>query len=428
MLIVLLLICYFTIIKYKQTTLICSTSLLFLPHFSAGIGEIKLLYIVCLFQILMYYVKGFWKNKGNVYPKWLMVMCVFTSLCYLYSTWQGVMHNYISTVLVNALCYFYYPYIVWKLLRTKEDVYFMLKSLLTFFLIVGAYALVELILGVNVYSVFVNQYGLAAGILGGEESGERFGLLRCNSLLPYSSALGMTSGTIFMLMLYLRVNKISILSRKKELFLLMVMPFCVLLSGTRSQIVFTSICIFPFIFYGNFLRSKISKTIFIFAFLAILIGNEYVFTIVDSIIHSDKANMGSSSDMRQNQFDICYSYFIYNPIWGFGKNYIWDYVKAQNYGLLGAESVWFQLMVDYGLMGVITYFIICISCSVWLSKTSKILAFFPLAFLVGKTLSIVIGIEFSYLLIISMVMYKTKKYLIDKKKDESRFSNNIRRS
>lgn len=117
---------------------------------------------------------------------------------------------------------------------------------------------------------------------------------------------------------------------------------------------------------------------------------------------------------------------MYNPIWGFGKNYIWDYVKAQNYGLLGAESVWFQLMVDYGLMGVITYFIICLSCSIWLSKKSKILSFFPLAFLVGKTLSIVIGIELSYLLIVSILMYKTKIFIIDKKKYENRSSYNIR--
>ena len=422
---VFLIICLFTVLSYKKATLICSTTLLFLPHFSAGIGEVKLLYVVSIFQIVMYYVKGYWKAKGNTYPKWIVLLCVFTSACYLYSTWQGIMTSYIPTVIVNVLCYFYYPYIVWKLLRTPADVSFILKSLLTFFMLVGAYALVELILGVNVYSVFVNQYGLAAGILGGEESGERFGLLRCNSLLPYSSALGMTSGTIFMLMLYMRVNKISILSRRKESFLLLIMPFCVLLSGTRSQIVFTSICVFPFLFYSNFLKSKISKTIFIIAFFAILIGNEYIFTIVDSIIHSDKANMGSSSDMRQNQFDICFSYFIYNPIWGFGKNFIWDYVKAQNYGLLGAESVWFQLMVDYGLMGVISYLIMCLSCSIWLSKTSKILAFFPLAFLVGKTLSIVIGIELSYLLIMSMIMYKTKIFLIDKKKHENRVSNNL---
>ena len=426
MIIVLLLICYFTLTKYKQTTLICSTSLLFLPHFSAGIGNVKLLYMVCLFQILMYYIKGYWKKKGNLYPKWLIAISVFTIFCYLFSTWQGVMRSYISTVIVNGLCYFYYPYIVWKLLRTKEDVLLALKSLLIFFVIVGAYALVELIIGVNIYSVLINKYGLAAGLLGGEESSERFGLLRCNSLLPYSSALGMTSGTIFMLMLYLKVNKITILARRKELFLLLIMPFCVLLSGTRSQIVFTSVCMFPFLFYGKFLKSKISKTIFIFAFLAILIGYEYIFTIVDSIIHSDKANMGSSSDMRQNQFNICYSYFVYNPIWGFGKNYIWDYVKAQNYGLLGAESVWFQLMVDYGLMGVITYFIICLSCSIWLSKKSKILSFFPLAFLVGKTLSIVIGIELSYLLIVSILMYKTKIFIIDKKKYENRSSYNIR--
>lgn len=416
MLIVLLIICCFTIVKYKKTTLICSTSLLFLPHFSAGIGEVKLLYLVCIFQILMYYIKGYWKKRGNLYPRWLGILCVFTSLCYLYSTWQGVMRSYIPTVLVNVLCYFWYPFVIWKLIRTRDDVVFILKSLLLFFTIVGGYALVELVIGQNIYSKVVNDLGWAAGILGGEESGERFGLLRCNSLLPYSSALGMTSGAVFMLMLYLRVNGIHILEARKETFLLAVMPFCVLLAGTRSQMVFTAICVFPFMFYSRFFKSKISKTIFLLAFVALLIGNEYIFTIVDSIIHSDKANMGSSSEMRQNQLDICMAYYIYSPIWGFGKNYIWDYVKAQNFGLLGAESVWFQLMVDYGFMGMITYLVLCLSTSVWLAKRSKVIAFFPLAFLVGKTLSIVIGIELSFMLIMSFIFFKTKKLLIDKAK------------
>lgn len=416
MLIVLLIICCFTIVKYKKTTLICSTSLLFLPHFSAGIGEVKLLYLVCIFQILMYYIKGYWKKRGNLYPRWLGILCVFTSLCYLYSTWQGVMRSYIPTVLLNVLCYFWYPFVIWKLIRTRDDVVFILKSLLLFFTIVGGYALVELVIGQNIYSKVVNDLGWAAGILGGEESGERFGLLRCNSLLPYSSALGMTSGAVFMLMLYLRVNGIHILEARKETFLLAVMPFCVLLAGTRSQMVFTAICVFPFMFYSRFFKSKISKTIFLLAFVALLIGNEYIFTIVDSIIHSDKANMGSSSEMRQNQLDICMAYYIYSPIWGFGKNYIWDYVKAQNFGLLGAESVWFQLMVDYGFMGMITYLVLCLSTSVWLAKRSKVIAFFPLAFLVGKTLSIVIGIELSFMLIMSFIFFKTKKLLIDKAK------------
>lgn len=415
MLLVLLIICYFTITKFKKTTLICSTSLLFLPHFSAGIGEVKLLYVVCIFQILMFYIKGYWKDKENSYPQWLAWLCFFTSCCYLYSTYRGVMKSYVPTVLVNICCYFWYPYIIWKLLRTRGDVIYILKSLLVFFLIVGAYALVELVMGQNYYSVFVNNMGWAAGILGGEEADERFGLLRCNSLLPYSSAFGMTTGTIFMLLLYLKINGVAILSKKKEIFLLVVMPFCVLLSGTRSQIVYTAICVFPFLFYGRFFKSNISKIILIIVFLAFIIGNEYIFMIIDSIVHSDKANMGSSSDMRQNQLDICMRYFVFSPIWGFGKNYIWDYVKAQNYGLLGAESVWFQLMVDYGIMGMITYLLICVACAIWIAKKSKVLAFLPIAFIVGKTLSIVIGIELSYLLIITFILYKTQTLLIDRK-------------
>lgn len=421
MLVVLLLLLFLSIQYYQKTTLVCASTLLFLPHFSSGLGEVKLQYLVFFFQIFLFYTKGVYKKEGNAYPKWIALLTLFTGFCYCISTWFGVQRSQMGVTVVNVVCYFWYPYVVWKLLRTRRDVLFYLKSLFCFFSIVGGYALVELGLGHNVYSEFVNANGLASGILGGEESSERFGLLRCNSILPYCSTMGMACGVIFMMVLYLRISHICI-SKRMENFLLCMMPFCVLLAGTRSQFVFTAICVFPFLFYSSFFKSKISKTIFVVVFLAFIFGYEYIFMIVDSIVNSNKANMGSSSDLRENQLNICLYYFERNPLWGYGRNYIWDYVKMENPLLLGAESVWFQIMVDYGVMGIITYLACCLSTSFLLMKHSKILAFFPLAFLVGKTLSIVIGIELNFMFIISFVMLKIQVLLIENKDEKNRIS------
>ena len=46
----------------------------------------------------------------------------------------------------------------------------------------------------------------------------------------------------------------------------------------------------------------------------------------------------------------------------------------------------------------------------------------PLAFLVGKTLSIVIGIELNFMFIISFVMLKIQVLLIENKDEKNRIS------
>lgn len=428
MLIVLLLICYFSVTKYKKTTLFCAAVLLLQPHLASGIGNVKLLYLVCLLQIVLFFVKGYWKQRNHKYYPAIALISILSALAYLYSTYRGVMFHTLPVAAMNSLFYFAYPYVVWRLIRTREDLVFILKSLLVFALVVGAYALVEASANRNFYSEFANNYGLVAGLLGGEDLGERFGLPRCNSVLPYSSALAMFSGTIWFIVAYMKVNEISF-NKRIELFLLFVMPFCVLLGGTRSQMVFTAICMFPFLLYSRFWRSNVSRVAVVIIFVVMLFFSDYIFWIIDSIIHSDQARMGSSTELRQKQFDICYKYFVKNPIWGYGRNYIWEYVRAENPGLMGAESVWFQIMVDYGSVGCALYVALVGACVKWVSRYSLVFISFPLAFIVGKTLSIVIGVELSFLLIICIILVKMHIFFIpqkvvQKKKHGIRWYNN----
>ena len=135
------------------------------------------------------------------------------------------------------------------------------------------------------------------------------------------------------------------------------------------------------------------------------------YDIAISIIDSDNSQVGgSSSDLREVQLEICLQYFSQNPIWGNGRNYIWEYVKPYHPMLMGAESVWFPTMVDYGLVGCINYLFIVLGTIVTLWKKLPILCFFPIAFLFGKTISIVIGVELSTLLVFTILLSKMYTY------------------
>lgn len=408
MLIVAVLFFLFTLLRYKQTVLFTAATIFFLPSLASGIGEVKLLYIVCLFQILCYYGLHFNRQKKyqqNHYPMHFWLFCTIAGLSHIVSNIVGVSKN-LGTILVNIACFYWYPFVVWKMIGSKKDLHKYLQYLFLFFSIVFGYAFIELIGGYNIYSEWANNNGIIQGILGGEESGERFGLLRCNSILPYSSTLGMTSAFIFYTLAVLRINNINILQRNFENLLMAVSPFMVFLSGTRSQMVVFAILALSLTFNKKFWKSPLKKYLIVGACLCVLLAGSYLLVIADSIIHSDDAQMGSSSEMRMNQLEICLLYWAKSPIWGNGKNYIWDYVRPYHPDLYGAESQWFQLLVDYGLIGCITYLLIAIGVGLFLRKFNWTYIAVPFAFIVGKTLSIVIGIEISFLLVVATIISK----------------------
>lgn len=408
MIIITILLLISSLFYYRSTVIICAATLLFMPHITSGFGNIKLLYLISIVHVVLFYIKGYSKQSCIRYPRLLLIPSIITTVGYLLSNYWGVMGNY-SISLVNCTCYFFYPFILWHIIDSRKQLLLYLKVLFLFFVIVCIYAVAELIVGTN----FISKVAIEHNILVNEEfeeMGERFGFLRCFSILPYPSALGMTSAVVFMLYLYLKTIKFPF-NKTYNIILSTLIPLCVLLSGTRSQFVVFAICIFPYLFWCKFLSTRLAKIYLVSSLLLLLFSYDYFFVVIDSIFNSNKSQMGSSSDMRIEQFEICLTYFLESPIWGFGKNYIWEYVRPANPALLGAESVWFQLMVDYGLIGCINYLIICVSSCILLLKHSKVLCFFSIAFITGKTLSIVIGLELSFLLVMTVIMVKCTEFI-----------------
>lgn len=408
----------FSIAHFKPSIYFTSAVLICQYHLASGIRGVKLLYLICLFQILLFYFRQYnrrWQSSDK-YPAYVAIACLLASVGYVLSNLFGVSKNYATTI-VNCACYFVYPYVFFRSIEDKEDLQLFLKMLLIFFAFVAGYALVELITGINYYSLFINDHGLAEGILGGENLHERFGFRRCNSLLPYSSALGMTSAITFFILMFMRVRGISI-HPKAEMALLILLPFCVLISGTRSQMINFVICLFPFVLWNQAYKTKAFKVLAVLFTIAAIALSSNLEMIYQSIVNADDAEMGSTVEMRQEQWDICYEAAQESPVFGLGKNYIWEYVRPKNPALHGAESVWFQLVVDYGFVGCATYLLVVLACVLWLARANKRLAFMPIAFLVGKSLSIVIGIELSYLLISCIVVYKIAIFYSEDEDDQ----------
>ena len=90
--------------------------------------------------------------------------------------------------------------------------------------------------------------------------------------------------------------------------------------------------------------------------------------------------------------------------------YIWDEVAPANPMLLGAESIWFSLLVDYGIMGALTYIIMILGCIMLLRKYDSRLIFMPIGYFLILFLSPDTGIQYNLLLTYVVLAVKMYKY------------------
>ena len=137
----------------------------------------------------------------------------------------------------------------------------------------------------------------------------------------------------------------------KIYFLMAVLALAIYLSGSRSAWVCTAVYLVYYI-----VKSQ-SALIKMFFFFFLLVGIGYVgHTLVESFSADDR---GSSLDMRQRNLLVCLVSFAGSPIVGHGFNYMSNIVDRHDDGSAVdgvMESIFFNLMVEQGALGLLAYF------------------------------------------------------------------------
>lgn len=410
MLIVSLFLILFCIGAFEKSVILVGASLLFLSNLMSGIPGVKLLYLVVLVQLAVYYVKGFNRRYKDNYPRILWIPCAFAAIGYLISSITGESKG-IPTTIVNIIVCFVYPFLFFKVVNSGKRLKMYIRWLLIFMAIVAVYAVIEAITNHNYYVEFAKESGIIDGIISGDERILRFGLPRCNSFFPFSSGLGMCSAMLFFLLVFMRIYNIRV-SAPLEIFMFLMSVICVALCGTRSQMVVFAVLVLGLFLNMDFLKSTQSKKLIILGVIVLIAATPYFLDIVDSVINSDVRNEGSSEHMRELQYAIGFDYLLQSPLFGHGRGFLWEVAIYNNPDLFGAESVWLQLMIEYGLVGCVTYAAICICCGIWIGSFKRFLIIIPIAFVVGKTISIVAGIEINYLLLLCIIYKKMEFYYL----------------
>lgn len=410
---ILIAFCFFIIKSFKQSLILITSTFFLIAQWGSGFGEVRMFPALILFSLVIFLIKI---SRHEIvlkykYPKTFLLGSVFVAICYLITAVHAKRGD-LATTIVNLICYFVFPFMLWHCLDTEKRLRKLLKYLKVLFLIAAVYTVIEVLLGSNPLNVYAINLGLLGGTHMDSEGGSiRFGFVRCFSIFPYVSAMGFWA-TYSFLLFYFSKYVYKQYNQKKLLILLIMMPVCSILSGTRSVILTFFLC-FALLFLDKRLyKSSLFKYVVLGVFVAAFFLMPFIDSLINSIVDTQSVG-GSSQELRLNQLEIAYMYMQQSPIWGNGRLYTWNYAIPNTPALMGAESIWFQLMIDYGIMGCLSFIVLLLCVGYELQKRDRFLLLFPLAFLVSKSLSAIIGVDFNALLVFSLILIKMNQYSIN---------------
>lgn len=381
-----------------------------MAHLGFGIPGYKMFYILAAISVVSAFTRHFLLRKRinrQPFPRLIKAAIIFNSICFLITNHQAYEPR-LPLVLANIATFFIFPIALWYTFDNEHSIKLYIKYMTIMSVIALIGVIPEIILQHN-YILDLEQSLLSIEDFVIDASTIRFGLKRTNSIFSYFTTFGVFSLFSFFLYFCLKyIYKVDFAYRIKTSHLLLAMFLCALTTGSRA------IILAAFIFmiccwrskYFSARQDKMKLYIWIFFLLPIILP--VFLQMADSIINSNTTEYagGSSAIMRQSQLDICLPYFFQSPIWGNGRMYLWDYVKPLHWDLLGAESVWFQLLVDYGLMGCISYLFVIAACTITLYRKRKIFAVLPIAYLAVTSFSPEQGIQLNVLLCLTVFLIR----------------------
>lgn len=370
------------------------------------IGGLSVISIIVYFSFLHLTVYKSNLLKRKKFP--LLFSFAFCVFSYLISYVMGREKHPI--VLINAITFYILPYLLWKLYEPqKYNVHYLNKCLVVYLFISSVYALFETFTGNNIFANFLNDIGVMTNVV--SEDYRRYGLFRARAFTIWCSIFGTICGTglTFLLIQYFK----GYIKFSKSIYLLFILLILgVIISGTRSVIFMTLILLCSVIPYVKKNIGKIFVPLFLIILAAIIFDNNIFSRVVDSFVNPNSVD-GSSVEMRESQYATALYFFNQSPIVGNGLAYISKAIEFDS-DLLGGESIVFNVLIDRGIIGVFSLVVLYGQIFyILLKRRLYFLCFIPLGFVIVKVLSLIPGLDETYILLFLIPLikqYELEKY------------------
>lgn len=403
--------------RYRETVVILAPLIPLIQCFKFPFYQTSNLFgIITLVIIILLPFKI--KNDNKLYPYPFKFLTILVIISYFMSSFYNNGRNLSSTLVLVSSIYIF-PIILWQCLNSTKTIDLFVKSLMIFLACICLYAIYELFTNSNPIIEFFISNNIASV---NNSDRMRYGFKRLQSFLTYNGAFGLTCGLGFVTLTYLHKHFKQHLKVNKALLipLQISLTICAFLTGTRSVIAGFMVGTLTF-FDRKFIKTNISRYLLIVVISYVLINfctttqiidisniTKYFSEITMSFKNTDNVE-GSSTDLRTNQINFTLYYWAQSPILGHGSRFTNGLTTNYYDEIFGLESVWFMLLIDYGAIGCVVFFLSILLPIIALHKNGmSFLSFLPLMFLVNKTLSSVPGISIGFHLIFVVFFLKCK--------------------
>lgn len=262
----------------------------------------------------------------------------------------------------------------YRCINDKNDVRLFLKSTILTALVAVSDGLIEFILHTNPIADFIyynspcDETTLSRGwrlpySIGGMNI--RYGIIRCYSVYALHLLFGYSCCLMFYVLQYFQSQEFPLFRNtydKREQYIyvimLLLLTIGVIISNSKGPL----IC-FIFILLTKYditqvFKIKVIAPLLLGVILLYIYFPEYIYNLF-SLWDEDLAEegAGSSISLREQQFEVAWRIFQMNPITGMGIRSA-SYLKTIDYtyaAIRGAESVWFKILPDQGIIGIIAY-------------------------------------------------------------------------
>jgi hypothetical protein len=414
---------FYAFIDYKRAFILFLVFRLFLNQNInlvniPGIPLLTLEFALCFLFWCIYLIK---RRELNIdkSPFPLKVAFIAVVLSYILSSVFGIagfsnaFFNLLKIVIEDIISI----WLIWVILKDKRDFIFLIKGVTIVFLFAGIYGIYEMATYTNPIMDYVaTNAGNEEKVLIWNYTEEAERGYRIKSIFIHAIGAGMNWGLFFLVSFYLFIfyKKSIDLKYQYIIFVSILSIICLLFSNSRGPILFLMIGLIPFIKFQN-RRNNIFLISGLVAVSCLFYYNESVFQNLISIFDKSVQREvgGSNFDMRLSQFAAAVKIMWDAPFFGIGLKGL-NYYSNQNLAiqLLGLESMWFWIIVQQGILGIIAtlYLIYNLVYKLGMKAKNTHVLFLSLAYFVTYSATSVPGFSLYLLYTFIFMFIKIKKW------------------
>ncbi len=266
----------------------------------------------------------------------------------------------VSAYVKQILEYVIMTYLIWRIINDKRDLIFLLRGFTFLFLLCGIYELYEIATQSNPladYETSLVQDQTRAIDFGNYDEDEGRGF-RAKSVFAHPIGSGINFGLYIIISLFFLMKaKINIKTNKLLVLATCLLSLaCIIMTKSRGPYLFLLIGAFSFISLksGKFYRYAFIMLLALVVLLPYFSDQLDIFKSLFSADAQEKVG-GSDANMRFEQLTVAIGIMSMSPLYGLGFKFLSEMSTVVTVGLLGGESVWFQVLPQFGILGILAY-------------------------------------------------------------------------